>query len=100
MINEPEGGSSGSGGSAPSDSDRSGTMVEPGVIQVSPQDKEAIERVRQEMKCQVNLIKMPFSTFQLKALGFPEHLVVQAYFACDKNENLAANFLLSQGFED
>lgn len=49
----------------------------PGTIRVTQEEMEAITR--------------------LTSLGFPKHKAAEAYFACDKNEELAANFLFETG---
>ena len=52
----------------------------PGTIQVSPEEMESINR--------------------LVSLGFTKNRAAEAYFACDKNEEMAANFLFEAGVED
>ena len=52
----------------------------PGSIQVTATEMEAIKR--------------------LESLGFSQNRAVQAYFACDKNEEFAANFLFESVGDD
>eukprot|EP01101_Sappina_pedata_P010084 TRINITY_DN6265_c0_g1_i1.p1 TRINITY_DN6265_c0_g1~~TRINITY_DN6265_c0_g1_i1.p1 ORF type:complete len:351 (+),score=140.33 TRINITY_DN6265_c0_g1_i1:24-1055(+) len=50
------------------------------VIQVTPEEKESIDR--------------------LESLGFSRHLAIQAFFAFDKDETAAANYLFDTANED
>lgn len=62
------------------DAGAGGQHQEEASIDLSPQDRESIAR--------------------LASLGFSEEIVLQAYIACEKNEMLTANLLLSNTFDD
>ncbi|WRT70618.1 UV excision repair protein Rad23 [Kwoniella shivajii] len=50
---------------------------------------------------QVNLTQEEAAAVErLEGLGFDRQMVLQAYMLCDKNEELAANFLFEQGEDD
>ena len=79
LGHDPMAGMGGGGGGGYQGAGGSG-QVPPGSISVTPAEMESIN----------NLVQ----------LGFTKERAAEAFFACDKNEEMAANFLFEAGMMD
>jgi UV excision repair protein RAD23 len=79
LGHDPMAGMAGHGG-AGGQPGHGGQQLPPGSISVTPAEMESIN----------NLVQ----------LGFTKERAAEAFFACDKNEEMAANFLFEAGMMD
>ncbi len=70
----------------------------PGVIQITPEEKASVDRV--SAGGAVARLHELTPREQLQALGFSRHKALEAFLICDKNEQLAANYLFDHQFDD